>query len=89
MKIKQKKNGTVSVTAGSGRREQAAMAQFMNAMCGRDPLPECETCGGITVEKGPTSGRCDCTPPGEVGQHREHGILVHEGVSPYTENPTN
>jgi hypothetical protein len=42
------------------RRSQASATHLIDALLGRPPSPTCDVCGGITVETGPSNGRCKC-----------------------------
>ena len=60
---------SVNIKVPSTVRAQANMWNVLNAMAGNGELPTCDDCGGITVEEGPTKGRCTCNakpePAGE------------------------
>lgn len=66
-RVTRTRGGGFRITFGFSRAEQAAATQFINALCGRDPLPTCPTCGGVLGEEGAAMGRCDCTEPAKGG----------------------
>jgi hypothetical protein len=36
------------------------VGHLFDALLGRPPSPTCAVCGGITVDEGPSNGRCNC-----------------------------
>lgn len=50
----------ITIKFKSDTRSQASVTHLFDAMLGRPQSPTCETCGGITVDKGPSNGRCKC-----------------------------
>jgi len=51
---------SITIKFKSDRRSQAGVSHLFAALLGKEPPPTCETCGGITVEEGPSAGRCKC-----------------------------
>lgn len=59
---RRKKSRGFTIKFGDDRRSQAAATHLLDALAGNKPSPTCATCGGITIDSGPSAGRCICTP---------------------------
>lgn len=51
---------SITLKFKSDTRSQASVTHLFDALLGRPPSPTCAKCGGITVDEGPSNGRCQC-----------------------------
>jgi len=51
---------SITLKFKSDTRSQASVTHLFDALLGRPPSPTCAKCGGITVNEGPSNGRCKC-----------------------------
>jgi len=51
---------TIKIKFSGDRRSQASVTHLFDALLGRPKSPTCAKCGGVTVDEGPSAGRCNC-----------------------------
>ena len=59
----------ITIKFKSDTRSQASVTHLFDALLGRSPSPTCAKCGGITVDKGPSNGRCKCAKANSPNNH--------------------
>ena len=62
----------ITIKFKSDTRSQASVTHLFDALLGRPPSPTCAKCGGITVDEGPSNGRCKCAKTDSPNAH-PHG----------------